>query len=96
MKREIALQILEKENLSVDFLDDTNGWILDSGGNYIVEAVTKDSEGRFRPIGELKLLMDLMARAPKMYRLLKCCMEKPGNYDSSELVEEIEKVLKIV
>jgi len=33
--------------LSVDWLDDKNGWILDNEGRYIATMVTSDDEGRY-------------------------------------------------
>ena len=49
-----------------DWLDDENGWVLDSDGNYLATICTEDEEGRFETSPERRAgNARLMAAAPE-------------------------------
>ena len=77
---------------SVEWLDDEHGWIIDEKGNYIVEMVTSDSEGRY--FGSRKrreAAANLMAAALKLLRALKKLRTDPGAWrEADEAIAEAE------
>lgn len=50
-----------------DWLDDENGWVLDSQDNYLATVVTHDSEGRIAPLDQQVANAALMAAAPDLH-----------------------------
>lgn len=52
------------------WLDDENGWIMDSRGNYLAEMVVADEEGLCVSEDEARVNAHLMAAAPE---LLEAC-----------------------
>ena len=49
-----------------EWLDDENGWIMDTNSNYLAQIVTKDDEGFSVPLQEQKANARLMASAPEI------------------------------
>lgn len=77
---------------SVEWLDEEHGWIIDEKGNYIVEVVTGDSEGRFFGSRRRReAAANLMAAAPKLLRALKRLRTDPSAWkEADEAIDEAE------
>ena len=76
----------------VEWLDEEHGWVIDEKGNYIVEMVTSDSEGRFfGSARKREAAANLMAAAPKLLRALKRLRVDPHAWpEADEAISEAE------
>jgi len=87
------MKIITFGNWHVEWLDEEHGWIIDEKGNYIVELVTSDSEGRFFGSARRReAAAILMAAAPNLLRALKKLRADPHAWlEADEAIAEVEK-----
>lgn len=85
------------------WLDDENGWIKDSRGNYLAEMVTKDEAGLCVPKDEAEANAHLLAAAPELLEACRLALDyfnytrsgrewrDSGGEETAKLLEAINK-----